>query len=164
MVQTEVGAYITKPELRAIQRHQAAEAYARFYAPLAVAAILVTFVPLYNDYAATSPGGGVTVTFGTVWDMAGRYGGDPARLGIVGLTVIVALLVRGAFVVQNAVLPAILAVLAGAVVVLVIAAPGTGPIWPGLADGGYAAITVGGLILATSLAHAIHLALFLPRD
>jgi hypothetical protein len=164
IVQTEVGAYVTTPQLRVIQRHHAAEAYARFYAPLAVAAILVTFLPLYNDYSATYGAGAVSVSFGTVWDMAGRYGGDPARLGLAGLAVIVALLVRGAFVVRSALLPSVLAVLGAAVVVLVIAAPGTGPIWPGLAEGGYMAITVGGLIVLTSLAHAVHVGLVLRPD
>jgi hypothetical protein len=164
MAQTGVGAYVTTPQLRVVQRHHAGEAYARFYAPLAVAAILVTFLPLYNDYATTTSGGELTVSFGSVWDMAGRPGGDPARIGILGLAVVVALLVRAAFVVHGPLLPAVLAVLAGAVVALVIAAPGTGPIWPGLADGGYAAITIGALIVLTSLAHAIHVGLFLPVD
>ncbi|MFK4087341.1 hypothetical protein ACI2LF_24755 [Kribbella sp. NPDC020789] len=108
------------------------EGYARWYAPLAVACVVLSFQPLLP-----------ADEYGTLWEMAGRGSGNPAAMGAVLMTVLILLLGYASF--RPAVsrwVPAAIAVLSGVIAVMLLTRPGTGADRPELTSFGDAAVAV----------------------
>jgi hypothetical protein len=150
------GSWARRPV--ALDRAQVSERYARFYAPLAVVATVLGVMPIFNS-VVTVDGRTVKVdTYGSLFDMAGRYSGDPAVVAIGLLAVLVTLLVvasvRGA---RSPALPLALAVVAALLVIMLLTKPGTGQPTPELSGAGTAGLVVGCWIVVLGVVHAIHL-------
>jgi hypothetical protein len=132
--------------------------YARFYAPLALSLIALAFAPLFEDVRAK----GITVTYGTVFAMAARPGGEPAVLGLLllgGLAVVlVVLAMRGG---DGPWLPLTSVGLELLVVLMLVTKPGTGTPAPDLSPFGrmgIALLVCGMLIGVWHLTHRLVLA------
>jgi hypothetical protein len=130
------------------------ERYCLFYPPLAIGAVLLAPAPLFDDVHI---GAGRTVSYGSVFAMAGRPGGDPAVAGIVVLVALVVLLAVVAFWPRPSPgLPAATAVLAAVVAVMLVAKPGTGSPTPGLSYAGTAGLLLMIVVVIVGAAHATH--------
>jgi hypothetical protein len=121
-------------------------------------ATVLSVMPIFNT-VVTVEGRTVAVdTYGSLLDMAGWSGSDPAVLALGLLAVLVTLLVvasvRGA---RSPALPFALAVLAAMLVVMLITKPGTGQPTPELSGAGTAGLVTGGWIAILGVVHAVHL-------
>jgi hypothetical protein len=127
--------------------------YARLYGAIAVLALALSFMPLFEDVVD----GDLRTTYGSLWQMAGRPGGGPAVLGVLLLLGLIALLVVGTVGVRSAMLPIAVAVDALLIVLMLITRPGAGTPKPDLTGAGTAALVIALCAVAVSVAHAIHL-------
>lgn len=130
------------------------DAYARFYAPLAIVALALSAVPLYKPVQVSE---GVRRTFDTTWEMAGNHGGDPAVLGILLLVGLVTVMSVAAVRTKSAALPISIAVLSALIVTMILAKPGTGTPRPDLTNEAIIGVVFSVAIVAISIAHAAHL-------
>jgi hypothetical protein len=137
-----------------------AERFARFYAPLAIASAVVPVLRMFED---TTDGDGMTAHWGSLIDMAGRSGGDPARFGILLVGVLIALLIAASFRVRSAGLPIGIASVAAVMLIMLILKPGTGDLHPALADGGRAGLMLAVFTLVLAVVHAARLAAISAR-
>lgn len=138
--------------------HRVSGTYRPFYAALAVASVALVFFPPFEDVQRGYPGHQWTVTYGTLFDMAGRPGGGPAVFGLLLFAVLVVLLlVAGAFRVPSAAVPGWIAGLGALLAVMLIAKPGTGHPTPDLSGAGRAGLALLFGIGALGLTHALHL-------
>lgn len=128
-------------------------AYGRFYAPIAVVALALSFLPLFDDVVD----GDIRTTYGTIWQMAGRNSGDPAVFGILLMLALIALLAVATVRVRSPRLPIAIAVDGALIVLMLISKPGTGSPTPSLSDSGTAALMIALGTVALALAHAAHL-------
>jgi hypothetical protein len=138
---------------------RASAGYARLYAAVAVFLVGLLFFPPFEDVTHDD----VTTRFGGLFDMAGRDGGQAARLGLTLLGGLVVLLLFATFRVRSAMLPAWIAALAAVAALMLISRPNTGNPKPPLAPAGQGGLT---LLIATALlalAHAIHLTVLRRR-
>lgn len=130
--------------------------FARFYGPLAVVAVAMSFLPPYANVTVKHAGGGaVHHMYGTLWEMSMR--GAPAPVGVILLLALAAFLVTASVPVSNSPgLPVGIGICAGLLGLLLVLRPGTGEPTPSLTDAGVAeaallfccvAITVTQLIL-----------------
>jgi hypothetical protein len=139
------------------ERARVSEWYARFYAPLAVVSTVLSAMPIFNS-VVTVDGHTVRVdTYGSLFDMANRRGGDPAVLALGLLAVLVALLVLASVRVRSRAVPLALAAVAALLVVMLITKPGTGHPTPELSGAGTAGLVVGCWIVVLGVVHAVHL-------
>jgi hypothetical protein len=133
------------------------ERYARFYAPLAVVLMALVFFPPFEDVQQGSIGE-VTVTYGSLFDMARRHNGDPA---VFGLIIIAALVVCLAVAVlrppRHRHLPLVIAGLSGLAALMLLAKPGTGSPAPDLSSAGRAGVLLLFGTVACAVAHMVHL-------
>jgi hypothetical protein len=128
------------------QNRDQAEGYARFYAPLAVVSVVISFLPLLED------------GYGTLWEMAGRPGGGPAVIGVLLMVALIALLGFAAFKpVAKPGIPFAIAGVAALIVVMLLTKPGTGTPTPGLTPSGDAAVAITVCAAALGFFHALHL-------
>jgi hypothetical protein len=137
-----------------------AERFGRFYAPLAVASAVIPALRMFED---TANADGMTAHWGSLLDMAGRSGGDPARIAMLLVGVLIALLITASFRVRSAGLPISIAALAAVLVIMLILKPGTGDLHPALADGGRAALILAVFTLALAVVHAARLRMISAR-
>ncbi len=141
----------------AVERARVSEWYARFYAPLAVVSTVLGVMPIFNS-VVTVDGRTVRVdTYGSLFDMAGRRGGDTSVLAIGLLAVLVTLLVLASVRVRSPAVPLALAVVAGLLVVMLVAKPGTPRPAPELSGAGSAGLVVGCWIVVLGVVHACQL-------
>ncbi|NIK57107.1 hypothetical protein [Kribbella shirazensis] len=125
-------------------REQLAAGYARLYAPLAVVSVVISFQPLL-------PG-----RYGTLWEMAGRPGGDPAILGVLLMGGLVVLLAYASFrPVTTAGVPVGIAVLAALIFVMLLTKPGAGSSPPSLTPFGDAAVAIAVCTFTLAVSHAV---------
>jgi hypothetical protein len=121
--------------------------YARLYGPLAVVSVVLAFMPLMDEE-----------DYGTIWDMAGRSGGDMAVLGILLMFGLIGCLgyatVRP---VASAGLPVTITVLAVLIALMLIFKPGSGTPTPSLTHEGQAALAVAVVTGLLAVGHALHL-------
>jgi hypothetical protein len=138
--------------------------YGRFYAPLAVAITALAFVPPFKDVVITyEHGTNLTVSYGTVFDMAARPAGGPAVLGIMLFAVLVVFLVAGALRDGSIALPIGIAILAALIALMLVTKPGTGTPTPALSDAGTAGLVLVVCTVVLAAAHAIHLSVLNRR-
>jgi hypothetical protein len=135
-------------EYLAAIRGSVSDRYARFYAPLALVLFGLSFAPVFDadDY-------------GTIFDMAGRRGGEPAVIGLLLMVGLVAGLTLAAFRTPGIALLVLNAALAALIAVMLIAKPGTGDPTPDLSGFGTTGVALAIAAVLLSIAHAIHLAL-----
>ncbi|MFI5732068.1 hypothetical protein ACIA49_18230 [Kribbella sp. NPDC051587] len=129
------------------------EGFARWYAPLAVMCIVLSFQPLLP-----------ADEFGTLWEMAGRGSGNPAAMGAVLMTVLILLLGYASF--RPAVptwIPVTIAVLSGVIAVMLLTKPGTGDEKPELTSFGDAAVAVAICTCVLAVSHVTRLRRRSPR-
>jgi hypothetical protein len=127
-------------------RHTIATGYARLYGPLAVASVMIAFQPILS--------GG----YGTLFEMAGRRGGGPAVVGALLMGGLIWFLTHASFrPAMSAGVPAVIAVLAGLIVVMLLTKPGTGSPRPELTSFGDAAVAVAVCTLGLAVSHVVRL-------
>ncbi|WP_405061456.1 hypothetical protein OG474_07355 [Kribbella sp. NBC_01505] len=109
------------------------EGYVRWYAPLAVTCIVLSFQPILP-----------AERYGSIWEMTGRGGsGSPAAIGAVLMAGLIALLAHASFRPPTRLrVPAGIAVLSGLIAVMLITRPGVGKPRPELTSFGDAALAV----------------------
>ncbi|GAA4501022.1 hypothetical protein GCM10023191_050360 [Actinoallomurus oryzae] len=153
-------------DVRSVQDGYAvADRYARFYPVMALGALALAFLPLFDDVTFNDGAATVRDTYGTVFDMARRPGGGPAVIGMALLFGLVAMLAVATFAPpRSAGLPSAIAVVAALIVLLLITKPGTDTPKPHLSDGGTVGLVL--VICATVLgaAHAVHLTVLARRS
>ncbi len=137
------------------RRRSASMAYARFYAPLAIAVVALTYVPLYPD--TVDPVDGTTTSFGTFWDILGSFSGGLVALSVLLLAALVVLLVIGAFAPASPLAPVLTVLAGGGLLAIVVGRPFQGVPRPAIGTGGRIAVAVGVVIVVVAVVHAIHL-------
>lgn len=112
--------------------------FARFYGPLAVVAVAMSFLPPYENVTIKHDGGGaIHHTYGTLWEMTTR--GAPAPIGVILLLTLAAFLVAATVPVSTGPgLPVGVGICAGLLGLMLVSRPGTGDPTPGLTDVGVA--------------------------
>lgn len=133
------------------------DAYGRFYAPIAVVTLALSFMPLFEDVVVKDESGSITSTYGSLLDMAGRDGGGPAALGLMLFVAFAALLSIAAVRVKNPPLPASIAVIAGLMLLMLITKPGTGDPTPDLTGSGVAGGVLMFITIVIAGTHAVHI-------
>ncbi|MGH3734814.1 MAG: hypothetical protein ACRDT6_04205 [Micromonosporaceae bacterium] len=138
---------------RELRDRAVSDRYARFYAPLAVLAVVVTFLPLLEPGSRD----GVTVTWGSLWEMAARHAGAPAVYALLLIGALVTLLVIASVRVRRSGLPIWIAVLSAVLLLMLWLKPGTGDWDPELAVGGVVGAVAGWIGIAVSAVHLVQL-------
>ncbi|MGH3387799.1 MAG: hypothetical protein ACRDOO_02875 [Actinomadura sp.] len=154
-VMADIGVDQPRLERRLAELERAAVfgVYSRFYAPLAIASVIVSFLPLFDDVVTEN----ITSSYGTIWQMASRIGGQPAAVGIILMMLLVSMLAVASFRVRGPGLPVGIAVDAALITLMLITRPGTGDPTPGLAEGGVAGLVIALCAVALGIIHAAHL-------
>jgi hypothetical protein len=129
--------------------------YGRLYAGLIPLCLAISFLPPFEEVTEDDFGG----DYGSIWDMAGRPGGGPARFGVVLLLALIAFLVAAAFRPRTQAWPVGLAMSTAVIVPMLLLKPGTGTPEPGLTGTGMAAVVVALGTTTIAIAHLWHLAL-----
>ncbi|TQN31673.1 hypothetical protein FHX37_1592 [Haloactinospora alba] len=134
--------------------NRVSDVFARFYGPLAVAALVMSFLPPFEEVQDKLAGSGtVRTTYGTLWEMAAR--GGPATLAVLVVLVLVTLLVVATVPVSDSRgLPVGIAACAGVLILMLILRPGTGEPTPGLTDAGVAELVVLVCCTVVAVVHA----------
>ncbi|MGA8115004.1 MAG: hypothetical protein WCA46_15160 [Actinocatenispora sp.] len=130
--------------------------YTRFYPPMALLLLVLSFQPLLAEDPSSSE-------FGSVWHLAGRYGG-PALTGVLLFVVLVALLVLSSLHGRVGALPVLIAVFSVPIILLLVAKPETGHPSPDLSDSGLAGLVLTSGLFVLAVAHAVHVGVWRRRD
>jgi hypothetical protein len=138
---------------RQLHKRRYADAYARFYAPMALLGAMLVFQPIFDDVVVKDGTSTFTSTYGTLWEMAGQDAGGPAVVGLVLVFGLIALLGVGAFGKGGSGLGWGVFGVATLIVLMLLTKPGTGTPTPDLSIAGKAGL---GLGLAALLIGAIH--------
>jgi hypothetical protein len=131
------------------------DGYGRLYGGLVALCLAMPFLPPFEDVTVDD----VTSEYGSLWDMAGRSGGGPARVAVLLLFALIAFLVAGAFRPCTRAAPAGVAVTAAIIVAMLLTKPGTGTPTPDLTDAGAADMALAVSATAIAIVHVWHLAL-----
>jgi hypothetical protein len=145
------------PQWHRDRRAEISDRYARFYAPLAVSAIMLAFLPLFEIVVEQNEFGVSTSDYGSIFEMAARANGSPAGLGVILLGALVILLVVAAFRIRSAGVPVALAIVASLIALMLITKPGTGTPTPELSGSGLAGLVLMIGLVVLAIAHAIQL-------
>jgi hypothetical protein len=134
------------------------DGYARLYGPLAVVSAALIFLPLLEDVVIVdSSGGTLTWDYGTLWEMAGNSGGEPAALGILLAVALIVMLTVATFRTAGSwPLPTGIAVVAALVALMLLTKPGVGDPPPDLTPAGTAALVVAIYACVLGVAHGVH--------
>jgi hypothetical protein len=128
--------------------------YARLYGPMAVLFVALSFLPLFDNVVSDN----LITRYGTIWEMAGRNGGDPAVFGIFLMMALVGMLVTATFRVRGGPgLPLAIAADAGLIALMMLSKPGTGEPTPDLSDSGMAGLAIVLSTIVLACVHALHL-------
>lgn len=141
---------------QSLARDRVSDVFARFYGAFAVAALVLSFLPPFEDVQEELAGGGtIHTTYGTLWEMAARGGAAPLAVVVV-LVLVTFLVVATVRANDSRGVPVAIAVCAGLLTLMLILKPGAGDPTPGLSDAGIAELAV--LVCCTIVAviHAIH--------
>jgi hypothetical protein len=143
-----------------LRRRKLSDVYARFYAPIAVVILALTFMPLFEDVVIEDNGEVVlTVTYGSLWELVGRDRGGSAATGLMLVLLFVGLLALASVRVKTDGLPIGIAVTAVLILLMLIGKPGTGDPTPELSGSGVAGAVLALLAIVIVVIHAVHLAL-----
>ncbi|PSL03602.1 hypothetical protein CLV30_10783 [Haloactinopolyspora alba] len=134
------------------------DGYARLYGPIAVAALGLVFMPIFDDQRVDLADGTIDRSFGTLWETAARVNGGPAVLGIVLALVLMTLCLVATFRPRSAGTPAGIAVVCVPVIVMLITKPRAGDPAPDLSAAGSAALAVVVFTAVLATTHAAHYA------
>jgi hypothetical protein len=128
--------------------------YARFYAPLAIASVVLVFLPPFQ-VSTMGDEGELTVSYGTLFDMARTPGGGPAWVALM-LSFAVALMLAVAALrpVHGPTLPGWIAGLGGVIMLMLLTRPATNH--PPLSDAGRADMAIAVCVVLVALAHTCH--------
>lgn len=136
------------------RRGSALRGYAHVYAPMAIVALSVIFVPLFDSVQED----GYTRTFSSEWEMAGESGGGISVLAIMLMVALVVLLLMATFRPPGTLgVPVGISAIALVEVVMLLAKPGTGSPKPDLSSAGHIVVTLGLGLCILGIVHAIHI-------
>ncbi|MGH3656419.1 MAG: hypothetical protein ACRDUA_07150 [Micromonosporaceae bacterium] len=138
-------------------RRTVSDAYARFYAAMALGALVLLFLPILSDVVVKDDGSTMTQRYGTLWEMSDNTGGESAVLGILLVAGFVVLLAMASVQVRAPGHPISIAVTAFILFLMVVGKPGTGEPTPDLAAGGIAGAVLCVAAVGTAVVHAVHL-------
>lgn len=127
--------------------------YARLYAPLGVAAVLLTAVPLFADQRI---GDGLTRDITSTLEQAATGRGQPAGLGLVVVIALLVLVLMATAREPHPAVPAGIAVLAVLLMVMITVKLGYSEPKPELSYAGIVGLVVGGMTVTLSVTHLIH--------
>jgi hypothetical protein len=134
--------------------------FAIAYIPLAIAAAVFSFLPLYQDVTVSFDDGTSLVDeYGSAWDMASRPAGGPAVFGLILLFAFAGLSLLAIWKPMARGIPRTLMGLSVAILLLVVLRPGTGSPKPALAGTAYSGVAL--CIMAVVVA-AVHLLVLGP--
>jgi hypothetical protein len=150
---SQIDQQLSEERLAALERVVRFSGYARLYGSMAVLALALSFMPLFDDVVV----GDVRSTYGSLWDMAGRNSDAPAGLGIILLLALVALLSVATFGTRNPTLLVAIAVDAALIVLMLLTKPGTGEPTPSLSGAGQAGLVTALGAMVLTITHAVHL-------
>jgi hypothetical protein len=140
------------PVLIIDRRRMISDRYGRFYAPLAVVMVFLAYLPLFNDVREDD----FTTSYGTIFTMAGRSGGNPAVLGLILFAGLIGVLAAASVVGRSVGPPIAIVVLGLLIALMLITKPGTGDPTPSLSDSGVAGLALVFLAVGLAVTHAIH--------
>ena len=139
-------------------RRRTGTAFARLYAALAVAVVVVSCFDLYETVVVEVGSASSTRRFGSVWELALNYRGGVAGLGLAAVVVLAVLLLVAALVpVRTVAIPVTVALLGMVCAVLVLRRVGVREPLPELADGGQAVVAVSVLLVLVGTLHTVRL-------
>jgi hypothetical protein len=150
---TEVSLEHRVAELERAADRGRSDRFARFYAPIAVVLVALSGLPPFNDVIDED----VTVTYGTLWDMARRTAGDPAVFGLILLGILVALLGLATLRVPTPGLLAGITVTSALIILMLLTKPGTGEPVPELSGVGVAGLVIVAGTALMAMVHALQL-------
>lgn len=130
--------------------------YGRLYGAVSVASVFLLFQPVLEDVTEKDGGSVYHYAYGTLWEMSGNNGGDPAVLGIILVLGLIGLTAVAAFRPRSTGIPVGIAVVAGLIVLMLIVRPGTGDPDPGLTSEGNAGLAMSIGVGLLAVVHAIH--------
>jgi hypothetical protein len=142
----------------ALERIRISQWYARFYAPLAIAATVLPAVPLYTR-TATADGPAARVSYGAVVTAFLRYGDGFAAIALILVGALVALLVAACVRVRTASTPFAIAGIACVLLALLLAEVVFTTPHSSLSPAGAAALVLCLWTLVLGLVHGVHLRL-----
>ncbi|HLS14837.1 MAG TPA: hypothetical protein VK095_10020 [Beutenbergiaceae bacterium] len=126
--------------------------YAVLYGPLTIAAIVLSFFEVFEPIQRDH----YTGYFGSLWEIAARPAGEPARLGLLfGAITIVLIWVSVIPKLRTAVIPAIVAAIAASCTLLLIIRPATGDPKPDLTPSGTALLVIAISVTAVAVVQCV---------
>ena len=137
---------------RRLRDRRLADAYARFYAPMAVLGAVLAFLPIFDDVVVKDGTSTYHATYGTLWEMAAQDGGGPAVVGLLLVGGLIVLFGLGAFGKGGPALGWGVVTIAALIVLMLLTKPGTGTPAPDLSIAGAAGL---GLAFAALVIGAI---------
>jgi len=150
---SQIDQQLSKARLAELEDLVRFAGYARLYGSMAVLALTLSFMPLFDDVVV----GDVTTRYGSLWDMAGRNNAAPAGFGVILLLALVMLLAVAAFGARNPKLQVALAVNAALIFLMLLAKPGTGEPTPSLSGAGQAGVAIALCVTLLAIIHLVHL-------
>lgn len=141
----------TRYYLAEAARSELAATFARFYAPLSIACMLMPFFPLFDKVRIGDDG---EYEYGTIFTMMRRSGGGAAVIAFVLMIALVTLLITATFRTSTAALPAVIAVIAALLALLLVTKPGAYNS-PHLSATGRADLIVLVSVVTLAAAHAV---------
>lgn len=134
-------------------RDRIADRYARFYAPMALANLMLVAFPPVDDVDRDD----VHLHFGSLFAMAGRANGELAVYALALLAALVTFLVAASFRARTTLLPVLIVALAAVLVLVLATRPGSGRIEAPLSSAGVAWLLLGIATMAIGIVHVVHL-------
>ena len=130
------------------------------YLPLAISAASIPFLHLFeNIYVRVSPITSFSATYGTLFELAGNLNGGPAVLALLLLAAFIAASVWAMARPAVMAAPAIAALLAGLLILMLLTKPGMGEPTPQLTPAGNSALWLGVTAAVTAIGHIVSLLL-----
>lgn len=133
------------------------DGYARLYAPLALVALGLVFLPMLEDVVVETETSTYSSHYGTLWETAAEPNGGPAVFAIVLAFALMGLCLAATFRPLVAGLPVGVSVVSALVILMLVTKPGTGDPQPDLTDAGTASLAIAVFALLLGVVHAVHL-------
>ncbi len=130
--------------------------FAKLYAPLAVATVVVSSLDLYESIVQEVGSSRFTRRFGSVWELAWVDGGGVAGVGVALLLGLLVLLLKAGLNPGRGIgVPLGIAVLGAVCGLFVLLRVGIRPPLPELAAGGQATVAVAAMLVLTGTVHTV---------